>query len=53
MIISLYKADLSQDLNNFNLITQDLNKFKRLVSQNKYEDYITENLINISSSSLF
>ncbi len=52
-MVSLYEADLSKDLDDFDLITQDLNKFKRPASQNEYKDYIAENLIEISCSLLF
>ncbi len=53
MRIFLYEADLCQDLDDYNLFAQDFNKFKKSASQNKYEDYIIEKLIKISSSSLF
>jgi hypothetical protein len=45
-------ADLSQNFDNFDLIVQNFNKFKRPASQNEYEDYITENTIKIDSSPL-
>ena len=53
MRISSYEADLCQDLDNYDLFAQDLNKFKRLASQNEYENYIIKKLIEISSSLLF
>ena len=53
MRISLYEADLCWNLDNYNLFAQDLNKFKRSASQNEYEDYIAEKLINISDFLLF
>ncbi len=51
--IFLYEADLCQDLDDYNLFAQDLNKFKRSASQNEYKNYIAEKLIKISNSSLF
>ena len=53
MRIFLYEADLCWDLDDYDLFTQDLNKFKKSASQNKYEDYITEKLIKINDSLLF
>ena len=53
MRISSYEADLCQDLDDYNLFAQDLNKFKRSASQNEYENYIVEKLIKISSSLFF
>ena len=53
MRIFLYEADLFQDLDDYDLFAQDLNKFKRSASQNEYEDYIEEKSIEINDSSLF
>jgi hypothetical protein len=47
-MIPSYELDLSQNLDGFDLIAQNLNKFKRPASQNEYEDYIAENIIKIS-----
>ena len=51
--ISSYEADLCQDLDDYDLFAQDLNKFKRSASQNEYENYIEEKSIKISDFLLF
>ncbi len=51
--ISLYEADLCQDLDDYDLFAQDFNKFKKSANQNKYKNYIAEKLINISDFLLF
>ena len=48
-----YEADLSWDLDDYDLFAQDFNKFKRSVSQNEYENYITKKSIEINDSSFF
>jgi len=50
--IPSYEADLSRDLDDYDLFARDLNKFKRPASQNEYEDYIGEKPIEISGSPL-
>ena len=53
MRISSYEADLCQDLDDYDLFAQDLNKFKRPASQNEYKNYIKEKSIEINNFSFF
>ena len=48
-----YEADLFWNLDDYDLFAWDLNKFKKSVSQNEYENYIKEKSIEINDSSLF
>ncbi|EED11559.1 hypothetical protein TSTA_008550 [Talaromyces stipitatus ATCC 10500] len=51
MVIQSYERN-TQDLNDFDLITQDLGKFARPASQDKYEDYNSESPYKVRMSAL-